>query len=149
MAWIADPEPSLAQWFERDPRRSVPEIDFGATWTTEAAPGVEWRVSWNPGSGELYAARRDGTAVEILARYATEHAATEAVTGWATAAPQPDGLDTLRAHLRDVAVDRVDAAWTRWTREHLARLQVDPDRDVPGRLRDREPPGRPDVGLGL
>ena len=60
---------ALDDWYGRDPRRSAPEVDFGMSWRTTSEPNERWRVSWNSGSRELFAARLDRTEVQVLGTY--------------------------------------------------------------------------------
>ena len=54
------------EWFARNPRRTSPEVDYGQRWTSTREPGAEWRIAWNTGTGEVYAARRDNADLHVL-----------------------------------------------------------------------------------
>jgi hypothetical protein len=41
------------EWQARNLRRRAPEIDHAGRWKSRRWPGVEWRLAWNVGTGEL------------------------------------------------------------------------------------------------
>jgi hypothetical protein len=83
----------VEEWFARNPRRSSPEVDYGQRWTSTREPVVEWRIAWNTGTGEMYAARRDNTDLHVLGIARTFAEAESALQGWASHANQSGGLD--------------------------------------------------------
>jgi hypothetical protein len=91
-----DPTPTaLDRWRSLDERRHSPDVDYGMHWRTGGAD-EHWRVSWNRGSGALYATNRDETVVEDLATFTSEIDATAALPEWGTHHRDPDGLDWVR-----------------------------------------------------
>jgi hypothetical protein len=105
------------RWYDRDPRRRAAEVDFGDHWTSAREPAVPWRVSWNSGTGELFAARRDHGELQVLGLYPTADVAAVSIAGWAQRALGPGGLDWLREVTSDFGIgapdgpvlDRLDA----------------------------------------
>lgn len=81
----------VGEWFARNPRRSSPEVDYGQRWTSTREPGVEWRIAWNTGTGEMYAARRDNADLHVLGIARTFAQAEMALQGWVSHANQPGG----------------------------------------------------------
>lgn len=94
----------VERWYSRDARRRAAEADFGDHWTAARDPNVPWRVSWNSGTGELFAARRDRTEVQVLGLYPTAEAAAASIAGWAQRALEPSGLDWLREVTSDFGI---------------------------------------------
>ena len=95
---VTRPDPirtAVDRWGDLDKRRHSPDVDFGMRWRT-AGSGEEWRVSWNRGSGELYATNRDESMVEDLGIFATEAGVTTALPEWGTHHHDPNGLDWVR-----------------------------------------------------
>jgi hypothetical protein len=106
-----DPPRSVHRdWVAQDFTRRLPDIDYGTTWTSNADLDETWRVSWNPGSGELYRINSADTALQVLGVYTPGEIET-AMDGWGSLADRPGGLDQL-AGMPPVAeprfVDRVD-----------------------------------------
>ena len=97
-AAITRPDPirtAVDRWRDLDERRHSPDVDFGMRWRT-AGSGEEWRVSWNRGSGALYATNRDENVVEDLGTFANEAGVTTALPEWGTHHQDPNGLDWVR-----------------------------------------------------
>jgi hypothetical protein len=85
------------QWRSLDPRRQVPEIDYGTTWTDPQHPALHRALTWNPGLGELYSFISDsGDDVEVHSGYPTRERVDDALAGWAQRVEEPDGLTWLR-----------------------------------------------------
>lgn len=101
---MSAPVDEVAGWYERNPLRRAPEVDFGSTWTSLSAPHAPWRVSWNSGSHELFAARLDGREVQVLAVYDSAAEADAALAGWGQLALRPGGLDWMREQTRDFGI---------------------------------------------
>ena len=59
------------EWYAADPRRRVPEVDFGRVWTDQNHPHQQWSVSWNPGTGEPYTFNHANPQITVLAVFAT------------------------------------------------------------------------------
>ena len=91
---MTDINSPVRSWMDRDVRRHAPEVDFGNCWTRETDPNTEWAVTWNSGTGELYAHNRDD--IEVLGTFDTAHDVKEALPDWAHHAVQPGGLDWAR-----------------------------------------------------
>ncbi len=89
-------------WYARNSARRAAEVDFGMVWTSLSAPREVWRVSWNSGSHELFAARRDGGGVQVLAVCDSSAEAESVLAGWARHAGRPGGLDWVRERTRGV-----------------------------------------------
>lgn len=124
---------ALDNWYGRDPRRSAPEVDFGMSWRTTSEPNQRWRVSWNSGSRELFAARLDRTEVQVLGTYPDVEAASSALGEWGLRALEVGGLDWLRYETRDLGVGSrnngsvtvLDPADRDWLRNRLADTTAD------------------------
>jgi hypothetical protein len=86
-------------WYSADPRRRVPEIDYGTVWTDRDRSDDQWSVSWNPGTGELYTFNRRTGDVDVIAVYPTRRDVDEALEGWGRHALEPDGLTWLHQHV--------------------------------------------------
>ncbi len=107
-----DPPRSVHQeWVARDFTRQQPEVDYGTTWTSNTDLDETWRVSWNPGSGELYRLNDTDTALQVLGVYPDRAAVETVLEGWGSLARKPGGLDQLPG-MPEVAelrfVDRID-----------------------------------------
>ena len=83
-------------WYAADPRRRVPEVDFGRVWTDHNHPDQQWSVSWNPGTGELYTFNQTTHQITVLAVYETIDDVEHALEGWAEHALQRGGMAWLR-----------------------------------------------------
>lgn len=122
-----DGRDALSDWYGRDARRAAPEVDFGMSWRTTAEPNERWRVSWNGGSGELFAARLDGSEVQVFGTYPEVDSATVALGDWAPRALEVGGLDWLRYQMRDAGrpdVVREPAAGIGSDERSLLRAQL-------------------------
>lgn len=126
---MSAPVDEVAAWYERSPLRRAPEVDFGSTWTSVSEPHVPWRVSWNSGSHELFAARLDGREVQVLAVYDSAAEVGAALTGWGQQALRPGGLDWMREQTRDFGIavgggrdELADAL--RYRMEHFDELEM-------------------------
>lgn len=101
---------TVNEWINADPRRRAPEFDFGTQWTREHDPNTEWAVTYNTGTGELYARTRIGDDIEVLGQFADPQDVTEAVPEWGRRSMQAGSLDWIRRELpalqqRDPDVD--------------------------------------------
>lgn len=97
-----DPTPTaLDRWRCLDERRRSPDVDYGMHWRTGGSD-ERWRVSWNRGSGALYATNRDETVVEDLGTFASEIDVPAALPGWGTHHRDPNGLDWVRTQVETV-----------------------------------------------
>ena len=112
------------------------------SWRTTAEPNERWRVSWNGGSGELFAARLDRSEVQVFGTYSDVDSASAVLGDWAPRALEVGGLDWLRYEMRD-------SGRTDLVRESYAVV----DEDERGWLRERlaDPPvvRPPDLGAGI
>jgi len=106
------------EWYARNPRRHSPEVDYGQRWVSSREPDVEWRVAWNSGTGEIYAARGDEADLHVLGIARTFVEAETALQGWASHANQPGGLDWAIERTRDLTGDGELSL-------HLSRLRAD------------------------
>ncbi|MBP6729123.1 MAG: hypothetical protein KA129_05835, partial [Microthrixaceae bacterium] len=86
--------------------------------TSTREPGVEWRIAWNIGTGEMYAARRDDADLHVLGIARTFPEDETALQGWASHASQPGGLDWAIERTRDLTGDGELSL-------HLSRLRAD------------------------
>ena len=132
----------LLDWYGRDARRAAPEVDFGMSWRTTAEPNERWRVSWNGGSGELFAARLDRSEVEVFGTYPDVDSVSAALGDWAPHALEVGGLDRLRYQMRDVG--RTDLV-----RESVAVVGEDERGWLRERLADPPVVRPPDLGAGI
>ena len=112
------------------------------SWRTTAQPNERWRVSWNGGSGELFAARLDRSEVQVLGTYPDVEAVSSALGDWGPRALEVGGLDWLRHETRHA--DRSDRE-----REKSAGLGSDDRNWLRDRLADSPVPGTPDLGVGI
>lgn len=87
---------TVNEWIKEDARRRAPEFDFGTQWTREHDPHTEWAVTYNTGTGELYARTRNGDDVEILGQFADPQDIAEALPDWGRRSPQAGSLDWAR-----------------------------------------------------
>ena len=76
--------------------RRAPEFDFGTQWTREHDPNTEWAVTYNTGTGELYARTRTGDDVEVLGQFADPQDVADAVPEWGRRSMQSGSLDWIR-----------------------------------------------------
>ena len=86
-------------------RRLSAETDFGATWRASGSSDA-WRVAWLRDTEELYLCRADaydGSCTDVTVLAVLPEAAVEQVMdGWRDAREQSDGLDWLRARMRQL-----------------------------------------------
>jgi len=101
---VTGPNP-VDEWYARNPGRHSPEVDYGQRWVSSREPDVEWRVAWNTGTGEIYAARRDEADLHVLGIARTLVEAETALQGWASHANQPGGLDWAIERTRGLTGD--------------------------------------------
>ena len=87
---------TLDEWISQDNRRRAPEFDFGTQWTREHDPDTEWAVTYNTGTGELYARSRSGDDVEVLGQFADPQDVADAVPDWGRRSMQSGSLDWIR-----------------------------------------------------
>lgn len=87
---------TLDEWISQDARRRAPEFDFGTQWTREHDPDTEWAVTYNTGTGELYARTRSGNDVEVLGQFADPQDVADAVPDWGRRSMQSGSLDWIR-----------------------------------------------------
>ena len=103
---ITRPDPTrsaLDRWRSIDDRRHSPDVDYGMHWRT-ADSDEHWRVSWNRGSGALYATNRDETVVDDLGTFASEIDVAAALPEWGTHHRDPNGLDWVRQQVEPPAM---------------------------------------------
>ena len=91
-----EPSSGLDRWRELKPTRYSPDIDYGMRWRSANDPNRRWRVSWNSGSGDLYAVDQHDNNVIDLATFEDQTTANHAIEGWAKLHHRADGLDRLR-----------------------------------------------------
>lgn len=137
-----DGRDALSDWYGRDVRRAAPEVDFGMSWRTTAEPNERWRVSWNGGSGELFAARLDRSEVQVFGSYPDVDSASAALGDWARRALEVGGLYWLRYQMRDAG--RTDLA-----HESCAVVGEDERCWLRERLADPAVLRPPDLGTGI
>ena len=87
---------TVKEWINSDARRRAPEFDFGTQWTREHDPHTDWAVTYNTGTGELYARTRNGDDVEVLGQFADPQDVAEALPDWGRRSTQPGSLDWVR-----------------------------------------------------
>lgn len=87
---------TLKEWINQDPLRRAPEFDFGTQWTREHDPNTEWAVTYNTGTGELYARTRTGDDVEVLGQFPDPQDVADAVPDWGSRSMQSGSLDWIR-----------------------------------------------------
>lgn len=92
-------ETALDRWRAAKPSRHSPDVDYGMRWQRAGEPERRWRVSWNTGSGDMYAIGDHEGPIIDLAHYETQEAADAAIEDWAYLHRRADGLDRLRTHL--------------------------------------------------
>lgn len=91
---------TVRDWINEDARRRAPEFDFGTQWTREHDPNTEWALTYNCGTGELYARTRSGDDVDVLARFADPQDVTDTIPDWGRRSMQNGSLDWVTRHLR-------------------------------------------------
>jgi hypothetical protein len=112
------------------------------SWRTTAEPNERWRVSWNGGSGELFAARLDGSEVQVFGTYPDVDSVSVALGDWAPRALEVGGLDRLRYQVRDTVR-------TELVRESPAVVGEDERGSLRERLSDRPVVRPPELGAGI
>ncbi|MEL6892766.1 MAG: hypothetical protein AAFP84_14310 [Actinomycetota bacterium] len=85
----------LDRWRAAQPERNSPDVDYGMSWTSGRHPDRTWRVSWNSGSGDLYAVDDLDQEVVDLGHFATQSDADAAIKDWAYLHRGPRGFDEL------------------------------------------------------
>ncbi|MFN3256221.1 MAG: hypothetical protein ACE37B_11030 [Ilumatobacter sp.] len=90
---------ALDRWREAKPGRFSPDVDYGMQWQKAGASDQRWRVSWNIGSGDLYAIDQRDQQVIDIAHFDTQDNADRAIEDWAELHRRPDGLDKLQVRL--------------------------------------------------
>lgn len=90
--WAADPR-----------RRESDEVDLGATWRRPGSVDA-WKLSWLPGTGELYLSRLVGhpassADVTVLATVGSEQELDALLEGWRDHRADEDGLTWLASRL--------------------------------------------------
>ena len=104
---------TVSEWIEKDARRHAPEFDFGTNWTREHDPHTEWAVTYNTGTGELYARSHNGDDIEVLGQFADPEDVAEALPDWGRRSMQAGSLDWARREalaVRHPTTDIDDAA---------------------------------------
>lgn len=94
--------PTIDDWVDENPARAAAEYDYGMRWTAEGDL-TEWALTYNTGTGELYARTRSGDQIEVLGRFDSPEAVTAAIPDWGARSMQPGSLDWLRRHTSDLA----------------------------------------------
>ncbi|MEM1334382.1 MAG: hypothetical protein AAGG08_13100 [Actinomycetota bacterium] len=89
---------ALDRWRDIDPRRHSPDIDFGMRWRSSDSSDT-WRISWNSGSGTLYATNPEESVVEDLGSFLSADDAAARLVGWGQLHRDPAGFDQVRAQL--------------------------------------------------
>jgi len=87
---------TVNEWINQDARRRAPEFDFGTQWTREHDPNTDWAVTYNTGTGELYARTRNGDDVEVLGQFSDPQDVAEALPDWGRRSTQPGSLEWVR-----------------------------------------------------
>lgn len=87
---------TVNEWISTDARRRAPEFDFGTQWTREHDPHTDWAVTYNTGTGELYARTRNGDDVELLGQFADPQDVADALPDWGRRSTQAGSLDWAR-----------------------------------------------------
>lgn len=99
---------TVREWINDDHRRRAPEFDFGTQWTREHDPSTEWAVTYNTGTGELYARTRRGDDVELLGQFADPQHVADAVPEWGRRSRQAGSLDWIKRELPDLRQPNTD-----------------------------------------
>ncbi len=128
----------LSEWYGRD----APEVDFGMSWRTTAQPKEPWRLSWNGGSGELFAARLDRSEVQVLGTYPDVESVSSALSEWGRRALEVGGLEWLCAEMR--SADR-----TALVRDGATVVGENERTWLRERMSDSPVVGRPELGVGI
>jgi hypothetical protein len=81
-------EPSLSAWIAERPSRGTP-IDYGARWIDSERPDRYWRLSWAPGTGQLYLSDPAESDVRVLAVIADEAQVEIVLAGWTAIGSRP------------------------------------------------------------
>ena len=97
----------LDMWFaflfkvKTEAQKPEPERDFGMGWTHPRYPGLRFRVTWNPNSGELYAqALSPRRNIRISFGFHSESEVEAILSGWADKMLEPGSLKELEEALR-------------------------------------------------
>ena len=93
------PPSALDAWRAADPARQSPDVDYGMSWSSTREPERRWRISWNTGSGDLYAVDGIDETVIDLGNHTTRGDAGRAIGDWTGLHSQADGFDRLRSQL--------------------------------------------------
>lgn len=93
------PPSALDVWRAADPARQSPDVGYGMSWSSRREPERRWRVSWNTGSGDLYAVDGDDEKVIDLGHHVTSDGAARAIESWSELHIQDDGFDQLLQRL--------------------------------------------------
>lgn len=89
---------AVDEWRDLDPRRHSPDVDYGMQWRSSGSDD-RWRISWNTGSGALYATNTAEAVVEDLVTLPTQSDVEQALGNWTSRHDHPDGLDWIRTAL--------------------------------------------------
>jgi hypothetical protein len=95
--------PTLASFYEADPRRLASrEVDVGLWWR-QSEDGPLYRAAWVLDTGELYLVRlgprtAGGGTVELLARAGSYAELDDLIGGWREQCGAPSSLSWLREH---------------------------------------------------
>lgn len=90
---------ALDTWRAADPARNSPDVDYGMSWSSKQEPERRWRVSWNTGSGDLYAVDQTDETVIVLGRCSSREHVDTLFDDWTRLHDQVDGLDRLSVRL--------------------------------------------------
>ena len=118
---------AVDEWRARDHRRNAPDLDYGQRWTSNRLPGVEWRVSWNTGTGEVFAARCDRTDLHVLGIAETLAHVVSALQGWRANVDRHDGLEWVFAQTRQLTGDGELSVQLARLRAGLSVIEPAPD----------------------
>lgn len=96
---------ALDRWRDLDPRRHSPDVDFGMRWRSSGSDD-RWRVSWNSGSGVLYATRPDESVIENLGTFADEQAVLSILPDWGSRHGEAGSLDWVHQQVNGAPTGR-------------------------------------------
>lgn len=135
---------TVSEWINNDHRRRAPEFDFGMQWTREHDPHTEWAVTYNTGTGELYARTRCGDDVELLGQFADPQQVADAVPDWGRRSSLAGSLDWIKRELPDLQQPNTDIGDD--GRNPIYGVVLSVDGDITAL---KEPPATADVAIRL